>query len=390
MQTIYFDNAATSWPKPQSVTQAITSFLENSGGNPGRSGHRLALQAGEIVLECREQLAEMFGIINPMQTIFTMNATMALNLAIQGELTQNDHVIITSFEHNSVARPLHTLKINGLIDYSIWNIDADSQPDLNKLSDLIKTNTRMIIINHSSNVNGQILPLSEIGRFCREKGVLFLVDAAQSAGAAVIDMQFDSIDFLAIAGHKGLFGPPGTGALLIGDKIDPKIIKPLYMGGTGSLSTDINQPDFLPDRLESGTPNGCGIAGLSAGLTYLQHIGLNNVIQHKQLLASYFLEKSSKLLDDKIIHFSNRNLPNSGISAFNLKNCDPSVIGNILSDDYSIMCRTGLHCAPLAHQSLKTYPIGCVRFSYSYTNTINQIDMAINSLAEILTCSDSL
>jgi len=162
------------------------------------------------------------------------------------------------------------------------------------------------------------------------------------------------------------------------------------MGGTGSLSTDINQPDFLPDRLESGTPNGCGIAGLSAGLTYLQHIGLNNVIQHKQLLASYFLEKSSKLLDDKIIHFSNRNLPNSGISAFNLKNCDPSVIGNILSDDYSIMCRTGLHCAPLAHQSLKTYPIGCVRFSYSYTNTINQIDMAINSLAEILTCSDSL
>jgi len=390
MQTIYFDNAATSWPKPQSVTQAITSFLDNSGGNPGRSGHRLALQAGEIVLECREQLAEMFGIKNPMQIIFTMNATMALNMAIQGVLAQNDHVIITSFEHNSVARPLHYLKTNGLIDYFIWNIDANSQPDLNKLSNLVKTNTRMIIVNHSSNVNGQIIPLREIGRLCREKGVLFLVDAAQSAGSATIDMQTDGIDFLAIAGHKGLFGPPGTGALLIGDNIDPKILKPLYLGGTGSLSTDINQPDFLPDRFESGTPNGCGIAGLSAGLTFLQNTGLNNIIQHKELLANYFFEKTSHLLDEKIIHYSNLNLPNSGISAFNLKNCDPSVIGSKLSDDYNIMCRTGLHCAPLAHQSLKTFPVGCVRFSYSYTNTINQIDIAIDALAEILTCSDCL
>lgn len=390
MHTIYFDNAATSWLKPPAVTQAIISFLENSGGNPGRSGHRLALESSEIILECRELLAEMFSLKNPMHTIFTLNATMALNMAIQGVLSSGDHVIISNFEHNSVIRPLYNLQQNGIIDYSIWRLNPNCAPDLSNLLNLITPRTKMIIINHSSNVNGQIIPLAEIGSLCRKKGITFLVDAAQSAGTVEIDMQQNMIDLLAIAGHKGLYGPPGTGALLIGDQIDYTKIKPLILGGTGSLSTEITQPDFLPDRLESGTPNSCGIAGLAAGLKHLRETGISNILSHKKMLASYFLEQSALFIGSKIVHYSNSKLPNSGISAFNIKGCDPAEISTQLSDEYNIMCRAGLHCAPLAHQALQTYPTGCLRFSYSLANTTKEIDIAIRALKTIIDQSTNL
>lgn len=384
MQIIYFDNAATTWPKPESVIQAVSAFLINSGGNPGRSGHSLSMLAGDIILECRQALADLFELKNPMRVVFTLNATMALNFAIRGLLKKGDQVIISSIEHNSVFRPIHDLFTKDHIQYSVWHVNTTNPDDLSMLENLIQPQTRMLIINHSSNVNGMILPIKKIGEICRRRNVIFVVDAAQSAGTLPISMQSDNIDLLAVAGHKGLYGPPGTGALLINDNFSHQSITPIITGGTGSHSSEPDQPDFLPDSLESGTSNSCGIAGLLAGLNYIKSIGLNEIAQHKQRLVDYFIKMSIQHLSDRVILHSLPDKPNTGVVAFNIKGSDPSEISILLSDNFGIMCRAGIHCAPLAHQTLNTFPEGSLRFSFSYNNTTQEIVYAIDSINNIL------
>jgi cysteine desulfurase/selenocysteine lyase len=275
------DNAATSWPKPESVLQEITASIREYGANPGRGGHRMAIRASEKVYECRQNLADLFGITDPLQIVFTSNATESLNIGLKGWLRPGDHVITTSLEHNAVARTLFSLSRSG-IQWTPITCAADGSLDVSDIQNAIKKNTRMICTLHASNVTGTIMPIREIGRVAREAGIVFMVDSAQTAGDIPIDVAEDHIDILAFTGHKGLLGPQGIGGLYIRPVID---LNPLKEGGTGSLSESFWQPDFLPDRYESGTLNTPGIAGLNEGVKYiLQTIDQINMAESVQVL----------------------------------------------------------------------------------------------------------
>ncbi|MCF7794592.1 MAG: aminotransferase class V-fold PLP-dependent enzyme [Candidatus Cloacimonetes bacterium] len=379
---IYFDNAATSFPKPKEVGEAILDYLQNIGANPGRSGHRKAVEAGQIVFRTRKLLADFFGLANPMYVIFTSNATEALNTAIRGILRNGDHVITSSMEHNSTIRPLHQMKKFGQIELTIVPSEYLGMLDPDDIKKAIRKETKAIVINHVSNVNGCVQNINEIGDICKKNDIIFIVDAAQSAGVIPIDFKKDNIDLLAIPGHKGLYGPTGTGALLINDDFEIAKIKPLKCGGTGSLSDSIEQPDFLPDMLESGTLNVAGIAGLKAGIEHIQQFGLEKIQEHKKQLQDHFIHKAAENIPD-FKHFTNPDSPAVGVISFILKGKSVSEIAQILSEKYRIMCRQGLHCAPLAHQTLGTYPQGTIRFGFSIFNTIEEIDFAVNALREI-------
>ncbi|HPR18385.1 MAG TPA: aminotransferase class V-fold PLP-dependent enzyme [Candidatus Cloacimonadota bacterium] len=377
---IYFDNAATTFPKPPEVAEAMLHYIRDIGANPGRSGHKLAIAAGQTVFAGRRTLAEFFHLKNPMHVIFTGNATDALNMAIRGVLQTGDHAITSSMEHNSTIRPLHRMQKDGIIDLSIVQADSGGLLDPQDVRKAMNSKTKAVIINHVSNVNGCIQPIREIGKICRERGIIFIVDAAQSAGIFPISMQEDFIDLLGMPGHKSLYGPTGSGALLIADDFDPKKIHPLKCGGTGSLSDSIEQPDFLPDMLESGTLNVAGIAGFTAGVQAIQKI--DSIQNHKQKLQSYFLARAENEIPN-FRHFTHPNLPAAGVISFILEKFSVSEVAQILSDKYNIMCRQGLHCAPLAHKTLGTFPDGTLRFGFSIFNTKEEIDTAIEALKSI-------
>lgn len=381
---IYFDNAATSFPKPECVTDAVVNYMTQIGANPGRSGHKLSIEAGQIVFKARKSIATLFGLKNSMHVIFTSNATEALNLAIKGILQEGDHAITTSMEHNSTIRPLHELEKEAFISLAIVQADKTGIIDPKKIIEAITVKTKAIVVNHASNVLGCIQPIREIGKICQENGIIFIVDSAQSAGVVPIDINRDNIDILAFTGHKGLYGPTGTGGMVIADDFNHKKIKPLKYGGTGSLSDKIDQPDFLPDRFESGTLNVAGLSGLLAGSQYIQKKpgGIEGIYNHKNKLQNYFI-KQAKMQVPGFICYSLSDLPSVGVVAFRLNNISISEVAQILSDKYEIMCRQGLHCSPLAHQTIGTFPEGTLRFGFGIFNTKEEIDTAVHALKSI-------
>jgi len=285
-------------------------------------------------------------------------------------------------EHNSTIRPLKELESQGIITLTIVKCSKEGYLDPEDFIKSIKSETKMAVINHASNSFGTVQPLREIGKICREKGIIFIVDAAQSAGIINIDMNKDNIDILAFSGHKSLYGPTGTGGLVISDAFDYKLIKPLKFGGTGSLSDKIIQPDFLPDIFESGTPNAMGIYGLGAGLKFITGTGIDNIRTHKKRLTEYFIEQASSEIEGYINYIPAEYIE-TGVVSFNIKNIQCSDVSEILSDEYGIMSRAGLQCTPLSHETVGTYPEGTVRFSFGIFNTKEEIDNSITALKNI-------
>jgi cysteine desulfurase family protein len=380
---VYFDNAATSFPKPQRVVQGVADFMMLSGGNPGRSGHRLAVEAGEVVFNAREKLAAFFGVKNPMRVIMLFNATDAINAAIQGILWNGGHAVTTSMEHNSVARPLKELEKRNVISLTVVKASNEGIIKPEDIAVAIKPETKLVAVNHGSNVFGVVQPIAEIGAICRQKKVAFLIDASQTAGVVPIDMENNAVDFCAFTGHKGLYGPTGTGGLVISDHFDYTIMRPLRFGGTGSFSDKTFQPEFLPDMFESGTLNVAGIAGLIEGMHFIEECGgLQKIYNHKKTMVRHFYQHAVEKIKN-IIFYHDPELSDTGVISFNIEGMEPSLVAQKLSDEYGIMARAGLHCAPLAHETLGTFPDGTVRFSFSIFNTKDEVDFAITALSAI-------
>jgi len=378
---IYFDNAATSYPKPKRVGREMLHFLEKVGASPGRSGHRLSIEAGRIIYQTRESLAELFNVDDPLRIIFTLNVTEALNLVLKGLLRPGDQVITSSMEHNSVMRPLRELEKIGV---EVKVIPCSPQGALAPvdIEKAIKKNTKLIVLNHGSNVIGSILPIAIVGEIARRHDILFLVDAAQTAGCYSLDIKKNKIDLLAFTGHKALFGPPGTGGLVVGERVDIKKLNPLKVGGTGSRSESEEQPDFLPDIYESGTPNTVGLAGLNAGINFLLKEGIDKIHQYELNLSQRLIE-GLKEIPGVIVYAGNQDKERVAVVSFNIKDYLPSEVGLKLDEEYNIMCRVGLHCSPAAHKTIGTFPVGTIRFSMSYFNTIEEVDKAIAAIKNI-------
>lgn len=376
---IYFDNAATTLIKPKSVYSAVESAMKHYGANPGRSGHTLALRAAERVYACRARLARFFGCGKEENVIFTLNGTMALNMAIKGVAQGGDHFIISCLEHNAVARPVHALKSRGVIDYDIATVYSDDEKTLKSFESLMRRNTRAIVCTHVSNVFGNVLPIEKIGQLARKRGVLFIVDAAQSAGILPIDVQKMNIDFLCMPAHKGLFAPMGLGVLICcGDAM----LQTLIEGGTGSASSHLEQPDFLPDRMESGTVNLPAIAGLSAGIDFINSVGIENILSHEYRLMQYVYDELSQLDDVELYTARPCRHELAPLLSFNVRGVDSSTIAGYL-DGQKIAVRAGLHCAPLAHNHYKTSSRGAVRLSPSVFNTLEQAKYVVRSVKKI-------
>jgi len=377
MDYIYFDNAATSWPKPEAMIEAMVDFNAHVGANPGRSGHRLSIEAGRIVFNARENIASLLGADDPHSVIFTRNATEGLNTIVRGFLRTGDHVITSSMEHNSVMRPLRALEREG-VELSVVQCSGigDISPD--DIAAVIKKNTRMIVITHASNVTGTIMPIADIAQMAREKGVIICVDAAQTAGSIPIDVIKDNIDILVFTGHKSLNGPQGTGGFYIRKGLE-RMVSPLERGGTGSGSEFEEQPDFMPDRFESGTPNTIGIAGLGAGAAYISAIGIEAIRKKEIDLTELFLDGIRSIKGVRIYGNTN-SARRTALVSFSIDGMSPSDISFNLDERFNIMSRPGLHCAPSAHRTIGTFPDGTVRFSFGIFTTEDKIKIAVKAI----------
>jgi cysteine desulfurase/selenocysteine lyase len=378
---IYLDNAATSWPKPVEVRQAISNFIENIGANPGRSGHHLSSEAARIVYQTREAVAKLFNAPDPLRVVFGQNITEALNLVILGFLHPGDHVITSSMEHNAVMRPLRFLETKGVELSIVQSSDAGSL-DPTEIEHPIRERTKLIIINHASNVSGTLLPVRAIGQIARKHDLLLMTDEAQTGGAFPVDMEEDFIDFLAFTGHKSLLGPTGTGGLIFGRRVDFHKIDPLIRGGTGSNSEMEEQPEFLPDRFESGTLNACGLAGLEAAVQWIMKTGLEKIRSHEVSLCQRLIDGLNGITGVKVYGGWVAREQASTVS-FTVKNMDNARVGSILDDEYGILSRIGLHCSPATHKTLGTYPHGTVRLSIGYFNNELEIDQVIKAVYKI-------
>ncbi len=376
---IYLDNAATSFPKPEKVYEEVLRCMKEYCANPGRGGHAMSIKAGMEIMKARERIAGFFNIGNPLHIAFTKNATEALNVAIKGVLKNGDHVITTCMEHNSVIRPLKTLERDMGIELTIVKGDEFGELDPADFKKHIRSNTRLIISTFSSNVNGIVMPVKEIGRIAAENGILFLLDASQGAGSSRIDVADMNINMLAFPGHKGLLGPQGTGGLYIceGLKIDS-----IMQGGTGSNSENVYQPEIMPDSLESGTLNTPGIVGLSVGIDFIESFGLENVGFYKHMLVKRLHEGIEEIKGIKLYSKKEQD-KNTGIVAMNFDEVESTEVSYVLDKAYGIATRAGLHCAPLAHETLNTFKNGVVRFSVSNFNTLDDIDNTLVALREI-------
>jgi cysteine desulfurase family protein len=378
---IYLDNPASSWPKPPQVKEAMVKFMEEVGANPGRSGHFLSIEAARVIYETREALSLLFHVRDSSRIVFTLNATESINLALKGLLKPGDHVITSSMEHNSVMRPLRDLEKQG-IELTVVPCFEDGTLDPQEVEKKIQSATRMIVLNHASNVTGTLLPIREVGKIAREYNLLFLADSAQTAGVYPIDVEKDKIDLLAFTGHKSLYGPQGTGGLVIGERIDEKEMTPLKQGGTGSRSEFEGQPDFLPDRFESGTPNGVGIAGLRAGVQFVLEKGIEKIRQKEMTLIEKLIEGLREIPQVKLYGPESIKDRIATIS-FNLARLSPSEVAQRLEKEFGILCRPGLHCAPAAHHTLGTFPEGTVRFGLSAFNSEAEVEAAIQAVSLI-------
>ncbi len=369
---IYLDNAATTWPKPQNVVASVEEALVRKGGNAGRGGHGVAMQMARLIHQTREDLCVLFGTDDPTRVIFTQNATHALNQALFGLLHPGDHVITSSLEHNAVARPLYALRQRGVEVSEVPGVPGE-EFNLVAYRKAFRPNTKLVVTLHASNVTGALLPIREIGQVAQEHKVLYLLDAAQTAGVFPIDLGRVPVDLLAFPGHKGLLGPQGTGGLMIKSEIG---LEPLIYGGTGSLSEDERQPDFLPDALESGTLNGVGIAGLGAGVRYILSEGVDRIRVREQALCRKLWEGLKEIPGVKLYgsELVERRAP---IVAFNIGEIDSVALSFALEEKTGIIARAGLHCAAHAHRMLGTLEQGVVRFSPSHFTTDEAIETAL-------------
>lgn len=373
LDPVYMDNGATSFPKPPRVWEAMEDFIRNIGGSPGRSGHRLSQKASRVVFECREAVASLFGIPDSGRIVFTMNATEGLNTAILGVLGDGDRVVTTSMEHNSVMRPLRSLVETRGIVLEVVQSDDAGRPDLDGFRRALEKPARLVAVNHASNVTGAVFPLSAVGALAREAGALLLVDAAQSAGVAPIDVVKDGIDLLAFTGHKGLLGPQGTGGLWVRKEVE---VEPLYRGGTGSNSELEEQPDFYPDRLESGTQNALGLAGLKAGVEFILEQGVDTIRAREEMLMRRLMG-GLEAIEGLTLYGPGSGEPRTAVLSLTFAGMAPSEAGFLLDDGFGILTRVGLHCAPGAHRSIGTYPSGTVRLSPGFFNTEDDIDRVV-------------
>ncbi len=378
---IYFDNAATSFPKPHRVAEEQLRCMQIYGGNPGRGSHALALAAAEKIYECREEIASFFGCHNPEKVIFTMNTTMALNTAIKGLLRRGDHVLISDMEHNAVFRPIYKLARDGIITYDVFetfptNPSRTVEMICASVLEKLRPNTRMLICAHASNICSATLPLRQIGALCRKKGILFVVDAAQSAGHLPIDMVQMQIDALCAPGHKGLWGPQGCGILVLGDGI---VADTLIEGGSGYNSLEGNMPEEAPERYEAGTLPTPAIAGLLEGVREVKRFGLSHIHTHESALISRLGEHLSSM--PKVTLYAPHH--KGGVLLFSLSDLSADRTGAFLNER-GFCVRTGFHCAALAHATLGTPPSGAIRVSPSLFNTVAQIDAFADTVKELL------
>ena len=377
--SIYLDNAATTFPKPEQVYCAVDHALREIGVAPGRGSYRQGLAASRLVFEARETIAGLFGIRDSARVIFTHSATEALNLAVKGLLKPGDHVISTTMEHNSLARPLHLAEQNG-VEVTWVAGDQSGVVESRQIAAAIRGNTRLVAITHCSNVTGAILPIGEIGAMTRNAGILLLLDAAQSAGTLPIDVNALNIDLLAVPGHKGLFGPQGTGFLFIAEGVE---LTPLLAGGTGGFSAASGQPATIPERFESGTLNTPGIAGLKAGVEFVQTTGIAAIRRKEAELVTQLLEGVRKI-PGVVTYSPGSEEMRGGVLSFTLTGHDPAEIGFRLDSEYDIAVRVGLHCAPAAHRTIGTFPAGTIRVSPGYFNSGQDIEIFLRALSTIV------
>lgn len=373
MKQVYFDNAATTFPKPPSVAEAVREAVLRFGGNPGRGGHYFSQKAAEAVYSVREQAAAMFGA-EPENTVFTQNCTHALNLAIKGILRPGDRVIISSMEHNAVARPVYALTKSG-IRADVAMVGRSDEETVKNFRELIKSGPRCVICTAASNVTGRVNPIREIAEICRENGVCLIVDGAQACGVIPIGLG-DGMNFLCTAGHKGLYGPTGTGLLISDGKYS---LNTIIEGGTGATSGELEQTGFMPERLESGTLNTVGIAGLGAGIRYVREMGISRIHRREEELCKMLTDGLRGIDGAKIYRRGERFVP---IVSFNLEGIPAAALSNALSGE-GFALRGGLHCAALSHKTLGTLPDGTVRFSPSVFSSEGDVAALINSLKKI-------
>lgn len=388
---IYLDHAATSWPKPPQVLAAMRDFLEQAGGNPGRSGHRLSIAAGRVVYNAREAVAELFNAPDPLRVILTPNATHAINLALHGLLQPGDRVVTSGIEHNAVMRPLRALagdesgtsEVPGTcVQLAVIPCFSDGALDMAAAERLITPGTRLVALNHASNVVGTILPVAQVAALARRAGALLLVDAAQTAGAMPIDMTAQDIDLLAFTGHKALLGPPGTGGLVFGERVDTANMAPLLRGGTGSRSEFEVQPEDCPDKFESGTPNGVGIAGLGAGIRHVLDHGLAAIREHEIELTRLLVEGLASIPGVTVYGPADAG-QRIALVSITVAGRRVSEIGLRLDEAHGVLSRVGLHCAPAAHRSIGTFPEGTVRLAAGLSTTRQDVQQAIAAVAAV-------
>ncbi len=376
---IYLDNAATTYPKPESVINAMAYAQKYVGANAGRGGHKMSAKAGEMVYLTREKASEMFNC-NSEKVIFTCNCTMSLNTAIKGVLQKGDHVIISSLEHNSVLRPVHYLYEKGIITYSIAEVDPESaEATVDNFLSLIKKNTTAVVCTMASNVFGTVLPIEKLGAELKKRGICFIVDGAQSAGTFKIDMKKMNVDILCIPGHKGLMGPMGTGMLLIGEDSD---VDSLCQGGTGSFSMSESQPEVYPDKLESGTVNLPGIWGLKKGMDYISFVGGEQAIHKKESYLCKVLKEDLSAIKGVELYSHKAGVNPACLVAFNLKDYHSERVAAAL-DELNFAVRAGYHCAYISHHTSGTEKNGVVRVSPGWFNTKKDIKNLVFSLNKI-------
>ncbi|MCE5241840.1 MAG: cysteine desulfurase [Syntrophobacteraceae bacterium] len=375
--TVYLDNAATSHPKPASVYAAVAKALAEIGASPGRSAYRSAREASALVAEARSKVAGFFGIADPARVVFTKNATESLNVVLKGYLRPGDRVLISGMEHNAVVRPLHRLASCGVAAERI-PCSPRGRLDCAALRAMLDPAPRLVVLNHASNVNGALQPAEEVAALCGRAGVPLLLDAAQTAGVQPISAKDWNLGMLACSGHKGLLGPPGLGILYIRDDLD---VLPLMEGGTGNRSEEEEQPELCPERFESGTGNLPAVAGLSAGLDFITRTGLDAIRRHELDLAARLEKGLAKIPGLKLFRPEERG---TGTVSFAVEGLNPADVGHLLDEAFDIAVRTGLHCAPLAHETLGTLPEGTVRASVGYATTPDEVEFLVESLRNLL------
>ena len=379
---IYLDNAATTYYKPEEVISAVCDAMRTMG-NSGRGVNGISLNTSRKIYETREKLCNFFNGETPKQIVFTANATDSLNIAINGLLTENDHVITTQAEHNSVLRPLYLLEEKGM-KITFLKPDEIEKPNISDMKKYILPNTKAFICTHGSNLTGNISDIEKIGEFCKNNNLIFIVDASQTAGAIPVDIRKNNIDILCFTGHKGLMGPQGTGGLYVRKGINLRQTK---VGGSGIHTYDRKHPDFMPERLEAGTLNGHGIAGLNSAIDFINKTGIENIHKKETDLMWKFYDNIKNIKNIKIYgtFFNNKNerIDRLPIVSINIGDIDSAEICDILNIEHNIITRAGGHCAPLMHKALGTEEQGAVRFSFSYFNSEKDIENAVNAIKKI-------